>query len=290
MSLARFGDTTKVEDQERICRELAGQLGWDVAEGVGHPHPNGIFSDNNRSAWQKNRKRRGWDKMLAAVDAGKVNGIVTYHGDRLVRQPRDLEDLIDLANGKGIRLASPTGTRNLDVRDDRAMLRVIATFAVNESDATSDRRKQQYVRWRAEGKVRAGGRGGRAYGFKTDGVTHVPAETEIINEVAQRVLCGESVGEITRDLNARNLRTTTRSPWSHQTLKKMLLRPRYAGLMPNGQDPAGWEPVLDRETWEATVAAIQAKAGAFSYTTNARKYLLSGIAQCSECGTGLQIR
>src|SRR5262249_906706 len=28
----------------------------------------------------------------------------------------------------------------------------------------------------------------------------------------------------------------------------------------------------------------------FGYATNARRYLLSGIARCSECGTGLQIR
>ena len=28
--------------------------------------------------------------MLADIEAGKINGIVVYHGDRLVRRPTDL--------------------------------------------------------------------------------------------------------------------------------------------------------------------------------------------------------
>lgn len=170
------------------------------------------------------------------------------------------------------------------------MLRVLTAFSVAESDATSRRRKAQYARWRREGKVRAGGRGGRAFGFKTDGVTHIPAETVIVRELAGRVLAGESAGALARELTSRNVKTPAGNGWSHQTLRKMLARPRYAGLMPDGQSPGAWEPVLDREMWEATVAALDAKAAGFGYATNARKYLLSGIAICSECKSGLQIR
>jgi site-specific DNA recombinase len=281
MSLARFGDSTKVEDQERICREMTTRLGWEVAE---------VYSDNNRSAWQKRRNRPGWNAMLAAVDAGKVNAIVTYHGDRLVRQPGDLETLIDLADGRGIRLASPTGERNLDHSEDRIMLRVLTAFSVAESDATSRRKKGQHERWRREGKVRAGGRGGRAFGFATDGITHIPAETQLAREAASRILGGEPTGAVARDLSARGVRTTSGNLITHATLRKMLARPRYAGLMPDGQSPAAWEPVLDRETWEATVAALNAKAGGYGYATNARKYLLSGIAVCGVCGAALQAR
>ena len=36
MSVARFDDTTKVEDQERICRELARQRGWEVDGAYGY--------------------------------------------------------------------------------------------------------------------------------------------------------------------------------------------------------------------------------------------------------------
>jgi DNA invertase Pin-like site-specific DNA recombinase len=303
MSLAAMHDKTKVEDQARISRGLAGQIHWQVAAGCGHPGADGVYTDNSRSAWQRNRKRPGWDQMLADVKAGRLDSIIVYHGDRLIRQPRDLEDLIDLAEGKGIRLAAPTGMRDLDNTDDRFVLRILVAQACMESDNTSRRRKSQYERWRREGRVRPGGRGGRAFGFATDGVSHAPpdrcviatrevlGEVGIIREMARRVLAGEKTGAIARDVTARGWRTPTGGPFTHGTIRKMLARPRYAGLMPDGENKAAWDPVLDRATWETVCAVLDDKAAGFGFATNARRWLLSGVAVCGApgCGSPLQI-
>jgi DNA invertase Pin-like site-specific DNA recombinase len=287
MSIAAIGDTTKVDDQELISRELAARRGLDVAA---------VYSDNNKSAWRKDRKRPGWDAMLADIEAGKLSAIIVYHGDRLIRQPWDLERLLALAESRGIRLLSPSGTRSLDSADDRFILRIEAAQACRESDNTSRRRKAQYARWRREGRVRPGGRGGRAYGFATDGVTHVAGECEVIREMGRRVLAGEAAGSIARGLSARGARTPTGGQFSHGTIRKMLARPRYAGLMPDGESAAAWEPVLDRETWERVRLVLDAKAAGFGYATNARRWLLSGIAACgailadgSECGAPMRL-
>jgi DNA invertase Pin-like site-specific DNA recombinase len=279
MSLVVMNDKTKVEDQELISRDLARNRGWEVAD---------VYCDNSRSAWQKKRKRPAWDQMLADVEAGKITAIIVYHGDRLVRQPYDLETLLNLADAKGIQLASPTGTRDLDDASDRFVLRILTAQACMESDNTSRRRKSQYERWRREGRVRPGGRGGRAYGFSTDGATLIKDECEIIREMAQRVLRGETVGKIARDVSARGARTPAGGEFSHGTVRKMLARPRYAGLMPDGVSAAAWEPVLDRETWERVCVALEAKAAGYGNATNARKWLLSGIARC-QCGEPLQV-
>src|SRR5262249_39696768 len=116
----------------------------------------------------------------------------------LIRQPLDLEVLIGLADGKGVRLAAPTGMRDLDNYDDRKIMRVEAAFACGESDSISRRRKNQYARWRREGRVRPGGRGGRAFGFATDGLTLIPAEVVVIQEAARRLLAGEHTGALAR--------------------------------------------------------------------------------------------
>jgi site-specific DNA recombinase len=279
ISLAALGDTTKTGDQERICRELAARLGWDVAE---------VYCDHSKSAWQKNRKRKQWDRMLADVDRGHINAIVVYHGDRLVRRPQDLSKLLDLADNKGVKLASPTGTYDLD--KNRLELWIRAAFAEEESQRTSERRQDQYKRWRREGRVRTGGRGGRAYGFAKDGLALVPPEVTIIQEAARRVLDGEPTLAIARDLTARGHRTPTGGPFTHGTLRKMLSRARYAGLMPDGVSPAAWQPVLDQATWEAVRGVLEAKAAGFGYATNARRWLLSGIACCGACGTPLAIK
>jgi DNA invertase Pin-like site-specific DNA recombinase len=283
ISLARIGDNTKVEDQEYICRKLSEQLGWAVAA---------VYSDHSKSAWRKDRKRPAWDQMLADVEAGRLGAIVVYHGDRLVRQPFDLETLLNLSDAKGIKLASPTGTRDLDDPNDRFVLRILTAQACMESDNTSRRKKGQYERMRRSGLVRGGGRGGRAYGFATDGVTHLASECEYIREMAGRVLAGESAGMIARDVSARGARTPTGGEFSHGTIRKMLARPRYAGLMPDGENAAAWEPVLDRQTWEAVCLILAARADGFAFATNARRWLLSGIAECGAagCGSRLQVK
>lgn len=288
MSLAAMGDTTKVDDQEHICRQLADRRGdMEVAD---------VYCDNNASAWQPNRKRRDWDRMLADIEAGKLDAIIVYHGDRLIRQPWDLEMLLRLAKGKGIHLASPTGTRNLDSDEDQFVLSIEAAMARRESANISRRRKTQYERWRREGRVRPGGRGGRAYGFATDGLTHVPEECMHIREMAAMLLNGQPTGAAVKDAAARGALTPAGRPFTHGTVRKMLARPRYAGLMPDGENKAAWEPVLDRRDWERVCEILADKAATFAYATNARHWLLSGIAVCGapyeggQCGAPMQIR
>lgn len=301
MSLQRDGDTTKVHDQQRICRGTARQLGWEVAEGVGYPHPDGVYTDNNESAWKLNRKRNGWDAMLADVEAGKINAIVVYHGDRLIRQPRDLEDLIDLARSKGIRLASPTGTRNLGNPDDQFILRIEAAQACRASDDTSRRQKARFDRWQREGRVFSGGPGGRRLGYCSDGMTLFPAdrcemelrrevtEAEIIREAARRILAGESANAIEADLRRRGWTTPAGKRIQHGSLKRWLCNPRYAGLMPDGETQAAWPAILERETWERVRLVLEGRAAAYpSDPGNGAKHLLSGIATCA-CGHAVTI-
>jgi DNA invertase Pin-like site-specific DNA recombinase len=277
ISIAAIGDTTKTDDQERICRDLAARLGWEVTD---------IYSDPNQSAWQANRKRKQWDRMLADVETGRINAIVTYHGDRLVRRHEDLSDLLRLAKLKGVKLASPTGTRDLDSDDDQFVLEIEASMAKRESANTSRRRKMLYARMRREGYSRPGGKGGRAFCFERDGVTHRPREAAIIRRAARAVLRGHSLGSVCAGLRAQGVLSTAGKPMSQNTLRRILLSPRTAGLMPDGISPAAWKPVLDRETWEM-VCAVLAAHKANPRAGRGALHLLSGIAVCGECGHAL---
>lgn len=287
ISLARFGDTLKVDDQERVCRQIADIRGWQIQE----KH---VYKDNSVSAWRRDRRRPGWDTMLTAIERGEVDAVIVYHGDRLIRQPRDLEDLIDLAGRRGIRLASPTGDRRLDSDDDLFILRIEAAASHREVASTSRRLKRMYDRLADQGVVRLGGRGGRAFGFEPDGRTVRDADAAMLREVADRVLAGEALGAICRDINARGYRTTTGGQWAHGALAKLLRRPRLAGLVSHhGRiiGPAAWPAILDRATWEAVVGVLDRKTAEYTaLATNAHRYLLSGIALCGSCGQPVTVR
>ncbi|MGN9802020.1 recombinase family protein [Micromonospora sp. L32] len=285
ISLARIGDTVKVDEQELVCRRLAHAKGWAVS-------PEHVYVDNAVSAWKHTVRRKGWEAMLDAIRRGELDAIIVYHGDRLIRQPWDLEILLRLAQA-GTLLASPTGERDLGNPDDQFVLRIEAAVAKREVDNTSRRMRAKFDRLAEQGISRLGGRGGRAYGFEPDGLRVRDTDAIVIREAAGRVLAGEPMGAIVRDLNQRGVTTVTGAPWTHGSLKKVLTKPRMAGLLShNGTivGPAAWPAILDRETWEAVCSVLAHKASAYDYASNARRYLLSGIARCGPCGQPLAVR
>ncbi|NUP19897.1 MAG: recombinase family protein [Streptomyces sp.] len=298
LSYAPDGSLEKVERQEADCRELAVRLGWQVSEAH-------VFPDNSRSAWQRNRKRPQWDAMLKAIEADEIDGVIVYHGDRLIRQPFDLETLIGIAELKGLSIASPSGTRNLGSADDRYILRIEAAGFCRESDTIS-RRVKRGVKGRIAKGLTATAGGKRPYGWgvqtgtrtKVDRATGetvtvplvdttlpVPEEVRFIQRGVERMLAGMPQGAVVRWLNERGARTTEGNPWTTKSWRNVMLNPRTAGLVQHqGQlHPAAWDGAIPVETWEAVKALYRESATQHPYQGRERVHLLTGIAECYRC-------
>ncbi len=71
---------TQLADNRKVVERLGGVIGEELSDGL--------------SAWKKNVRRPGWERLLQRVESGESDGIVVWHTDRLFRQPRDLEKLI----------------------------------------------------------------------------------------------------------------------------------------------------------------------------------------------------
>jgi site-specific DNA recombinase len=282
ISLASMGDTTKTDAQEEQCREVCERRGWEVWA---------VRCDNSRSAWQRDRKRPGWDAMLGDLKSGQVTAIVTYWGDRMVRQPRDLEDLIDLAEGKNLAVASVGGQYDFANPDHRMMMRWEVARACNESDTISRRRKAYVARLRQEGKTVTGGPGGRPFGYGRGGMEIIPAEASAIREASSRILAGEPTGSVARDLAARGVTTPAGKPMPLAVLRMILSRPRTAGLMPDGASAAAWPAILERADWERLRAVLEDRRQAYGPKPGTgRVHLLSGIARCGQCGGPMYVK
>lgn len=302
LSYAPDGSVEKVERQEADCRELAVRLGWTVSE----QH---VLIDNSRSAWQRNRKRPAWDRLLAAVEAGEIDGIVVYHGDRMIRQPFDLEKLISLA-GKGLRISSPSGTRDLDSADDRFILRIEAAQACRESDNTS-RRVTRGVKARVAKGLPGTAGGKRPYGWgvqtgtrlrvdrETGEEQRVPAvdttlpvaeEIRFIRQGIERQLAGMGQAAVVRWLNESGARTSEGNPWTAKSWRNVVLAPRVAGLIEHGGQlhDAAWDGAVSVEVWEAVKALYAASAAETPYRGRERTRLLTGVAECYRCHSGPQ--
>lgn len=102
-----------------------------------------IYLDNGASAWQRNRKRDGWDELIKAARRGEIKHIVCYHPDRLMRQPFNLEELLSISDEYGIMLYGRVNARDLQDPDDRYTLRIEIAHTCRSSDDTSRRMKDQ---------------------------------------------------------------------------------------------------------------------------------------------------
>jgi DNA invertase Pin-like site-specific DNA recombinase len=296
LSLSPDGSVEKVDRQEADCRRLADQLGWRIDE-------RHVYKDNSRSAWQRNRRRPGWDAMLAAIEAGEVDAIVVWHGDRLIRQPWDLELLLRLAETRHVRLASVTGTRDLSSADDQYILRIeVAGFCRSSAD-TSRRVTRGWQARAAKGLPVGGGKRPFGYGVPIvgrfgrtgnqiyDTTQVVPEEAAVLREAVSRLLAGHSQGGVVAWMNSVST-TSQGNRWDSRNLHHLLVSPRIAGLLAHdGQlREAAWPGIITREEWEDVKLVMAANAREHPYPGRERKYLLSGIAECSGCGARMRTK
>src|SRR3954452_18901636 len=258
----REGRAAGVERQVPDGRAQAERLGWTL-----HPeHP--VFIDNDISASTRSKKRRpAFDALMAAVRAGEVDGIVYFSTSRLTRRPREFEDIIQLVEETGVRLASVTsGDVNLTTADGRMMARWMAAGDAAESERIGQRCSPAFVQRREAGRPHATGL--RPFGFETGGSVVRPDEADAIRLGCKIILDGGSLGDVMRTWNDRGITTTTGKPWNRVLTRKALIRPRNAGLVEHDphwdkaeasepvRTPGNFEAIVDEATWERVKAAI----------------------------------
>jgi hypothetical protein len=223
--------------------------------------------------------------IVDRLATGRNDGLVALDLDRAVRDPRDLEDLVDLVERFGVATGSVTGSLRLDTDADVTMARVLVAMANKASRDTARRVAASRERRALAGQF---GGGRRPYGFEHDGVTQRESECAVIADCADKVIRGASLRSLARDLRERAVPTVTGRPWTAQTLKDVLVRPRNAGRMIYQGAVVGdapWGPIVPGDVHDVVVARLtdperRTNAG------RAPRWLGSGLYECGICGDG----
>lgn len=243
-----------------------------------------VFEDNSYSASRYARRARPrYNEMVRRIEAGEIGHAVFWDLSRLVRQPKELEHLIDLAEVGTVEIHSMTGKIDLRDPDGRAMARVITTMNAKASDDSSKRIKRKQAEMREAGQYHGGG---RPFGFeRARGVVREP-EAVMIREAADRVAHGDGLTTIARDWNHRAIiaglvgGTGILSPlgaiWRPITIRAALLRglTLTAGIL-----------TADRQQ---EVRAVLMDPSRGIGRTNVRSYLLSGLVTCGVCSSKMR--
>jgi DNA invertase Pin-like site-specific DNA recombinase len=265
-----------VARQLKDCRALAEKHGWEVVA---------EFKDNDISA-SGGKYRQDYERLKALMEAQGVDVVVVYAADRLHRNPRELEDWIDLAARTGINVHSVmSGTIDLSSPDGKTIARVVTACAAAEVAKTKARIQRKHLEL-----AEAGAWTGRAcYGYTADGKI-VEEEAAVIREMAARVLHGEGYNEIARDLTGRGIPIAKDGKWRAASIQNILKAPRIAGLrVHHGRISAKgqWEAIVSEEKLAMLRAKMAPGRSEGKKRGGARKHLLTGLLVCSKCGTGM---
>jgi site-specific DNA recombinase len=267
------GSGAGVGRQVEDCRKLAASLGWRIG---------GEYVDNDVSAYS-GKRRPEYERMLADLADGMLDGVLVYHLDRLTRRPIELEtflNVIDAAKVREVRFVSGAG--DVTSGDGVLVLRIAAAVAANESASKSRRVARKAEQNAAEGKPHKGSV--RPFGYETDFVTVRADEAAIYRDLVARFLAGESTRSMATWLNDQGVPTVTDAAWVTSTLKGMLTNARYAGLrVHRGQvvGPGIWDPIITEDEHRRVLAKYAERKN--SGRRIPQRYLLSGLVRCGRC-------
>src|SRR5258707_1837796 len=214
LSDLRDDDERGVDGQVSDGDDYARRIGWGIGPGLSH-----VIIENNEagnglrgvSAFKRRRiplpdgraelrtVRPGFRRALAMLADGRADGLIALDLDRAMRDPRDLEDLIDLVEQSSPRIPveSVSGSLRLANDADITLARVMCAVA-NKASRDTARRVAAARRHRAEaGQYSAGGP--RPFGFDRDGVSVNPAEAAEIVTAAESPLAAGPIPQIVAD-------------------------------------------------------------------------------------------
>lgn len=297
VSLDHTGEGKAVERQLEDCLRIVQERGWTVHQ---------VYRDNNLSASNRDGVRPAYEEMSRDFAAGAFDALVCWDLDRLTRQPRQLEDWIDAAVTRGLRLVTANGEADLSTDAGRLFARIKASVARAEMERKSARQKAANAQRRAEG-IPSSGRVPFGYSWvpaaerrargSRSAYDVVEPEAAVIRDMYAALVSGVPLGSIAREMNEAARLPRSGALWRPSTVRRLLLSPFNAGLIPpvrtdgHHYTPANvdpdlctvgeWEGIVPVGTWRAA-RELLGRTRAHGQGT-ARKWLLSGLAVCGVC-------
>ncbi len=103
-----------------------------------------------------NMDRPALKRLLADIEAGKVDCVMVYKVDRLSRSIRDFAKMMELFEKQGVSFVSVTQQFNTTTSLGRLTLNILLSFAQFEREIISERTRDKQVAARKKGKWTGG--------------------------------------------------------------------------------------------------------------------------------------
>jgi site-specific DNA recombinase len=180
-----------------------------------------VIEDAGISA--KSFNRPGVQRVLSMMKQKSVDAVIVAKLDRLTRSVRDLADIIDLSNKKGVALVSVNEHIDTGSAAGRMIVNMMGVISQWEREAIGERTKTAIQYKKARGEAYSSRYS--LYGYeKQDGhLVPVPYEQDTIGLIMS-LKDSLSVAEICRELSRQGIRTRGGSmKWFSKVVNKIIL-------------------------------------------------------------------
>jgi DNA invertase Pin-like site-specific DNA recombinase len=219
-------------------------------------------------------ERPGLQKLLADISAGRIDIVVVYKIDRLTRSLADFARMVELFEQNDVSFVSVTQSFNTTSSMGRLTLNVLLSFAQFEREVTGERIRDKIAASKKKG-MWMGGSPPLGYDLPEAGSRSLrinDAEASIVRRIFERYLQLKSVHALVRDLDAKDIRSKTRTtlkgrtiggqPFSRGALFHLLRSRVYLGEIPHKDlsHPGLHEAIIDAELFAAVQVQLHANA------------------------------
>ena len=238
-------------------------------------------------------------RLLADIEAGKIDCVVVYKVDRMTRSLLDFAKIVETFDRHGVSFVAVTQLINTTTSMGRLMLNVLLSFAQFEREIISERTRDKIAAARRKGKWSGGI---PLLGFQVVNTKLVvePDEAEQVRQIFGLYLEHDGLIPVVAELARRHWRTkrwTTKKgierggrPFDKNSLWHLLTNVTYFGKVTykdevhNGEH----EAIVDGDLWQRVQAKLQ-RHGRTGGTEVRNKFgaLLKGLLHCVPCGCAM---
>lgn len=246
-----------------------------------------IYSDIDYSAFRGAKPRPSLEQLIS--ERKQYAAIIVPKLSRFGRSMKDLIRLFEAFDADGIPLVFLDMNLDTSTSQGRLLRHILAAFAEYESDVKADYTRANHRRVRAEGRPW----GVPPFGYIRGPEPHTWApersSASVVRGIFDDYRAGKSANAIAHSLNDRGVQTPRGREWKGQAIGKLLDNAAYAGLSVLDDElvPAQWEPLVERDTWEAVRRRRETdprRWGNLGKPRPRNPYLLSGLMWCGLCG------
>ena len=237
-------------------------------------------------------------RLLADVEARKLDCVVVYKVDRLSRSLLDFSRLIELFDRYGVSFVSVTQEFNTTTSLGRLTLNILLSFAQFEREIIGERTRDKMGAARRKGKWTGGSpvlgydvdpQGGRLVVNELEAdrvrrIFEIAAKASSLNTTLKSV---QAIRLQTKAWTSKNGRYRPSRPFTTASLRLLLSNRLYTGAVCyRGAVYAGEQPpIVDEQLWDQVNARLEVKSTHPRRGSRLRQDApLAGLLYCNGCG------